>query len=430
MRIEHNTEEETLSRRMFVASAVGVAAGARLLVEADKAEAQAPAQVNVQTATGPAGGKEPEWRNRNPAMEYARLGRTNFMMSRLAYGGGGINAENSRILQKAISQGINYIDTARVYGDSEAGVAKAIKGKRDKVWITSKAGHITGFPSSGIQQGEGPKGAKMFNEQLETSLKTLGTDYIDCYFLHGINEPWKTRIEELKDAADKAKKAGKIRFFGFSVHDKVVEVMQAGLEVGWYDVIMPAVNPANLAQVQPLLDLAKQKDVGVVGMKTVGDIGDDAAKQIFGDLYEKLAGLNRFQRSYLYMLAKAHYPGFLITAKSMEMLEDNLKILSVKLAKAEVDALEKLVLREAQRSCRMCGTCTKTCPHGVQVSQLVRLESYRSRYGEPDLARQLYAELPTPGRGAQCLKCRQCLADCPQGLDVRKLSGRAHTMLG
>jgi predicted aldo/keto reductase-like oxidoreductase len=430
--------ENQLGRRDFFGS-VGAVAGGGLLLSATAAWAQEQAEQAgaVGEATGAVAGSAPEvdeskleWRNRNPEMAYARLGRTNFMMSRLALGGGILTEDNERILLKAIEMGLNYVDSGPGYagGNSERVLGKVLKRHRDKLFIVTKADHIVGYPSSRVGKGEGKKAAQMFSEQLDKSLRVLGTDTIDCYMMHGTNEPWKTRIEEIKEAADKAREAGKIRFFGFSVHKNTAEVMHAGVEVGWYDVIMPTVNPGTLAQLMPELEFAKVRDVGIVGMKTAGQVRGERAQELFGDQFKDL-GLNEFQRAYAYMFKNAPYAGCLTAVGNIEDLVSNLRVPAMNLTRAQWRRLDKLVPLELGAACGFCGTCTATCPHGVAVNTLVRLDSYYHHYDDKQLARELFAGLSPVECGGQCGSCRQCLAHCPRGLNVQRIARRAHDVL-
>lgn len=81
---------------------------------------------------------ELEWRNKQPTMAYAQLGRSGFMVSRVAFGAGGLYSRDGadrRILEIAIERGVNYVDTGRPYTNSEAAIAGIAKRHRDRIWI-------------------------------------------------------------------------------------------------------------------------------------------------------------------------------------------------------------------------------------------------------------------------------------------------------
>src|SRR5690348_16622012 len=92
------------------------------------------------TATAGAAGKS-EWRNRQPGMEYRRLGRTEFQISAITFGAQQVRPGQVQPVEVAVEMGLNYIDTAAAYGRglSEEGLAPVIAGgKRDRVFLTTK----------------------------------------------------------------------------------------------------------------------------------------------------------------------------------------------------------------------------------------------------------------------------------------------------
>jgi methylglyoxal reductase len=148
-----------------------------------------------------------------------------------------------KAIQEAIDQGINLIDTAPGYGfgHSEEIVGKAIKGKRDKVILSTKCGlwwhddrgsdffELDGFK---VKRSLDPETIRM---EIEYSLKRLGTDYIDIYHTHWpAVEPYKTPIEDTMECLLKLKKEGKIRSIGVSNVD--VESMREYMKTGIIDV--------------------------------------------------------------------------------------------------------------------------------------------------------------------------------------------------
>ncbi|KXG42603.1 aldo/keto reductase [Tepidibacillus decaturensis] len=159
-------------------------------------------------------------------MEYVNLGRAGVKVSRLAlgtmvYGDWGIGENESiELIHKAMDAGINFIDTADIYGGgtSEEIVGKAIRHKRDEVILATK------FK---IRTDEGPngQGASRFRimKQVELSLKRLGTDYIDLYQIHRPDPT--TPIDETLRALDDLVRQGKVRYIGCSNFDawRIVE---------------------------------------------------------------------------------------------------------------------------------------------------------------------------------------------------------------
>ena len=151
-------------------------------------------------------------------MEYRRLGKSGLKVSEVSLGTLGFGLERGRSEQESISViahaldlGINFIDTADVYdaGHSEELVGKAIKGKRLKTIIATKFG---------IPTGEQPNdyGGSRYHvmDAIDASLKRLGTDYIDLYYIHWPDPT--TPIEETLRTLDDLVRAGKVRYIGCS----------------------------------------------------------------------------------------------------------------------------------------------------------------------------------------------------------------------
>ncbi len=158
-------------------------------------------------------------------MEFRQFGRSGLKVPVLSFGTGtfgGSNeffqrwgqtdvAEASRLVDVCLEAGVNFFDTADVYsqGAAEEILGQALKGRRDRALISTKAT----FPT-----GEGPneKGSSRYHliRACEASLKRLGTDHIDVYFMHGFDA--LTPVEETLHALDDLTRSGKIRYIGAS----------------------------------------------------------------------------------------------------------------------------------------------------------------------------------------------------------------------
>ena len=151
-------------------------------------------------------------------MEYRLFSRTGVKVSPICLGtmnfGGVTNEEDSiRIIHSALDAGINFIDTANVYnaGNSEVVVGHALKGRRDKVFLATKANG---------KMGDGPNDEGLSRLHLmravDDSLMRLGTDYIDLYQTHRARP--ETAIDETLSALTDIVRSGKVRYVGCSTH--------------------------------------------------------------------------------------------------------------------------------------------------------------------------------------------------------------------
>jgi aryl-alcohol dehydrogenase (NADP+) len=150
-------------------------------------------------------------------MQYRNLGRTGIKVSPYALGtlmfatqvGNPDPADSIRIIHRALDAGINLLDTADAYGDSEEVVGRALKGRRDNVVLTTKVGRPIGDDPN--QQGAS---RRWIMTAVENSLRRLQTDHIDVYQLHRPDP--HTDIEETLSALTDLVRSGKIRAFGTS----------------------------------------------------------------------------------------------------------------------------------------------------------------------------------------------------------------------
>jgi len=145
-------------------------------------------------------------------MEYAKLGKSDLSVSRIALGtvqfGWTVEkTEVEKIVFEAIEGGINFVDTAHIYGDglSEEFIGQAIKSVRNNLVLASKGGHF---------QSGGPTPENL-NAELETSLRRLQTDHIDLYQVHFAIEQG-VAIEELIETLTEMQTSGKVRYVGVS----------------------------------------------------------------------------------------------------------------------------------------------------------------------------------------------------------------------
>ncbi|OPA79213.1 aldo/keto reductase [Paenibacillus selenitireducens] len=149
-------------------------------------------------------------------MKYRRLGRSGLEVSALglgtnAFGKRADQETSTRIIHFALDQGINFVDTANIYAgtESERIIGEALAGKRHHVVLATKAGLVTG-------QGPNAMGSSRYHlqQELESSLRRLKTDYIDLYQIHTF-DPY-TPIEETLRTLDDMVRAGKVRYIGAS----------------------------------------------------------------------------------------------------------------------------------------------------------------------------------------------------------------------
>ncbi len=272
----------------------------------------------------------PAVRQEQPPMTYRKLGRTNFMSSRLVFGGGAALAggKGVRLLDRALEAGINHFDVGSnvYYRGAERSLAPFLKNNRDKVWVASKAPvMIRVKPGESINTEQAKTAASTWTKLLEASLKDLASDHINAYYLMAADNPSLVGSEEMYDAFLKAKKAGKVGYFGLSTHKNAQKLLEVAIDTKWYDVAMIGITPAgwydwdthdllpgtpSLVELEGLLKRAQSAGIGLVGMKAVRHLAAESAMgkgdpTAFDRFYPKAfltSSLSSFQRAYAYVL--------------------------------------------------------------------------------------------------------------------------------
>ena len=198
---------------------------------------------------------------------YRTLGKTGLKVSALSFGC--MTTSDASVIERAADIGILHFDTARSYqgGNNERMVGAALKGKRQRVVLSSKT--------------EGATKAEAL-AQLDTSLRELATDHLDIWYLHMKNNPGDV-TDDLLEAQRIAKQAGKIRFAGVSTHFNMDRMLPYLVKLGQTDVILTTYNfamqsvaeGANANPQAPKSDMtaairaARQAGVGIVTMKAL-----------------------------------------------------------------------------------------------------------------------------------------------------------------
>jgi 1-deoxyxylulose-5-phosphate synthase len=151
-------------------------------------------------------------------MKYVRFGKTDMNVSRLCLGGmmfsRKVDVEGTRrVIDEAMAAGVNFIDTAESYGESEDHIGRALQGRRDKVYLATK---VYTHHAAGGDENLGRNSRANIEASLDRSLMQLRTDRVDLYQLHHPDP--KTPLDETLESLDRAVKAGKIRYVGVTNH--------------------------------------------------------------------------------------------------------------------------------------------------------------------------------------------------------------------
>ena len=326
-------------------------------------------------------------------MERVRFGKTGLMVSKVAFGGIPVmrvpKDEAEKLIRDTVNLGINFIDTAHGYADSEEKIGLGIKGmKRDELVIATKS------PAND---------KRTFNEQLDLSLKRLGTDYIDIMQLHNIGSTEKRdavfAVGGAYEGLQEAVKAGKIRFPGFSSHslELCIEMMKSGKFVS----VQFPFNFIDNAAAKEAIPLAKELDIGFIAMKPLGGGRLESAELAFRYLFQfdniiPDPGIEKIEEIREIAMLAERKPG--LTAEDKEKIE-------------------KLRIEFGSTWCHRCDYC-QPCPQGIDISWVLCTESCEKRFTKERFKLMLAQPVE---RAKTCLECGECVKKCPYHLNIPKL---------
>ena len=316
-----------------------------------------------------------------------RLGKTNLEVNKNGFGALPIQRcnidESTEILQKAYENGINFYDTAHFYTDSEEKMGIALEDVRENIYIASKTAAET---------------PEVFWSDLETSLKSLKTDYLDLYQFHNISFVPKENDEVFK-AMMQAKEDGKIHHIGITTH-KITHAHKA-IETGLYETLQYPFSYLSGKEELDLVEKCKKLDVGFIAMKAMGGglISNSKASFAFLNQFDNVLPIWGIQK---------------ISELDEFLSYDKNTILDEKL-QAEI-ANDKKELGED--FCRGCGYCMP-CPEGIEISICARMSLWVRRFPtEPHLTEEWQEKMAGT---ENCIECYSCVDNCPYELDIPRL---------
>ncbi|MBN2558200.1 MAG: aldo/keto reductase [Clostridia bacterium] len=353
-------------------------------------------------------------------MERRDFGSTGMRTSILGFGGFHLLeipvAEASYLLNRYLDAGGNYIETAASYGngESEIKIGMAVSHRRDEFILATKTGERT---------------AKGCADSLDRSLANLRTDHVDLFIMHGVGT-----IGELDailapggaiGAAEAARKDGKIRFIGISMHGQP-DVLINALERYPFDAVMTTINyydRFNFPEIEEVLvPLAKSKGAAVILMKPIAD----------GYLWKSA------EKAFRYAFCR-DVPLVVSGMNNREMLEKDIGYAEsfVPMTAEEEEELFETAPELGNYVCRQCGRCM-VCPEGIPIQDIFRLEGYYDRqmhdgivrdaadyalrqrlrfwFGNREMAKQGYEMIVN--NADRCTGCGKCMPLCPYGIDI------------
>ena len=317
-----------------------------------------------------------------------RLGKTNLEVNKNGFGALPIQRCNMdeavEILRKAYENGINFYDTAHFYTDSEEKMGNAFEDiPREDIYLASKTAAET---------------PEVFWSDLETSLKSMKTDYLDLYQFHNISFVPKENDEVFK-AMIEAREKGMIRHIGITTH-KITFANEA-IESGLYETLQYPFSYLSGDEEIELVKKCEKNDVGFIAMKAMGGGLITNSKASF-------AFLNQFDNVLpIWGIQKISELDEFLSYDENTILDDELK--------TEIENDKKEL---GEDFCRGCGYCMP-CPEDIKISTCARMSLWIRRFPtEPNMDEKTQKLMEDT---KNCIECYACVDNCPYELDIPRL---------
>lgn len=367
-------------------------------------------------------------------MQYRRIEKTGDELSALGFGAMRLPLKNGKIdrvkakglIYYAIDNGVNYIDTAYLYGDSESFLGEILTDEiRSKVKISTK------LPSINVRKYEDMENI------LDEQLRRLQITTIDYYLIHAVDLKTINRLlkRDLIKFIDKAKDEGKIKHVGFSYHGPKEE-FETVVDVYDWDAVMIQYNyfDDNVQVSIEGIEYAASKGMGIIVMEPLkGGILAGKMPKDAEEIFKKAnPDKSNAEWAFEWLFNNRYVTSVLSGMNSFEQLNDNLAVadkttpLSMSFEDIETVELVKRVMRNSLRiNCSTCGYCMP-CPQGVNIPVCLRIYNEKFLFEHKGLINPSLIDyfqyaggiMGSKGNAGMCNACGKCLRKCPQNLDI------------
>ena len=348
-------------------------------------------------------------------IRYANIGRTGLKVTKFVFGS--MITSDQSVIERACDLGINCFASARDYqrGNNERLLGAALKGRRDRVILCTESIDMMWRPKTEKET------TTYVLDNLNTSLRELRTDYVDLFLLHHKDEPgWIP--DEAVEAVSIAKKQGKVRHAGITTHalPKMVDYLVKG---DLFEAVIPIYNFTMDAEMHAAVRKVHHAGIGVIAMKVLA--GGLRSEKPVPQLKRPGAPVAALK----WALNNPNVDAALTSVAGMEQLEENVRAMTEPFTDGERQLLAAALDEFGPKYCRLCGRCEGTCAKGLPIPEILRCGMYAGGYGQFDLGRSKFLDLPEEARKPSCSDCPSCSVHCAYGVRVAEWVSRTKDLL-
>jgi len=361
-------------------------------------------------------------------MQLRKLGRTGLRVSAVGLGGipvmarspvGSLPEEEAvRVIRYALDHGINFIDTARSYTDSERRIGLAIKGRTPRPRIATK----TYIDHTG-------QDLDRFSREIDDSLAAFDVECIDLYQIHFIDRGFEFAFGPGGAVARmrKARDEGKLRHIGVTAHDP--EIALKAVQSGEFETVQVPYNVLKPEAAAKLFPYCLEHDIGVICMKPIA--GGALATSPEVRQYLEGKDLPTATNALRFVLSHAAVSVAIPGMDSTLEIDENVAVAAGEtiqpLTAAETDKIKQRLALLGEQFCHNCAYCDAVCSAEMPLSEIFKLERFYKLYALRDLAKERFRALHRSAD--ECLDCGKCEEKCPYGLPVRERLKEASRLL-
>ncbi|SCW43526.1 Predicted oxidoreductase of the aldo/keto reductase family [Paenibacillus tianmuensis] len=338
-------------------------------------------------------------------MRYTTFGSTGYRVSSLGFGAmnlPGVPLEQARAaLNYALDEGINYIDTAAAYRNSEEIIGECISHRRSEYFLATKTGK---------------RDYKSAMEEMERSLDRMKTDVIDLLQIHYVNtvQEFKAAMEEdgAYQAALEMKRKGHVRFIGLTGHRP--ELLAKWIGKGQFDQVLFHLNLAQPFALDELIPEATRQQMGKTAMKPLS-----------GGFIQPVSQAIRYPYS---QDVHVTISGMI----SVDEVKENIAAMRDEVEDDERRELEALAVELGAHNCRRCNYCS--CPIGVTIPDIMISSQVRRTFGLLPKGDGFYQKqkdnILSCADYEPCQEKPLCQQQCPYHLPMRQVVKEAAGYFG